>query len=290
MSAARDCVGSCRDARYFGGGDLVNHREKGFRYKILSDDMQTLATLVDPNIVLPLRTRYRQEMNCQIVKDSIHTRPGWSLTYAFSLTGAVVGFGTVAIAGPWQDKPTILEFYVLPAHRGRAFDLFETFVETSGARHMEIQSSDLLLAAMLHTYARDVSSESIVFQDGLTTALTANGAVLEPMTSDEEIRCAIAERAGGGQWLLKVEGRQAGNGGILFHYNPPYGDVYMEVDEPFRGRGLGAYLVQELKRLAYELGSIPAARCNVDNRVSRKTLQKAGFVPYAHVLNGSIAR
>jgi len=252
--------------------------------------MQTLASLVDPNIVVSLRTRYRQEMNCQIVKDSIHTRPGWSLTYALSLAGTVAGFGTVAIAGPWQDKPTILEFYVLPAHRDRAFDLFETFVETSGAPHIEIQSSDLLLAAMLHTYARDVSSESIVFRDGLTTALPASGAVLEQVTSDKEIVCAIAERAGGGQWLLKVDGQEAGNGGILFHYNPPYGDVYMEIGEPFRGRGLGAYLVQELKRLAYELGSIPAARCNVENRVSRKTLQKAGFVPYAHVLTGSIVR
>jgi GNAT superfamily N-acetyltransferase len=135
-----------------------------------------------------------------------------------------------------------------------------------------------------------VWSESIVFQDGVTTALPANGAVLERMTSDKEIRCSIAERAGGGKWLLKVEGQQAGNGGILFHYNPPYGDIYMEIDEPFRGRGLGAYLVQELKRLAYELGSIPASRCNVDNRGSRKTLQKAGFVPYAHILNGSIVR
>ena len=62
----------------------------------------------------------------------------------------------------------------------------------------------------------------------------------------------------------------------------------MEIEEPFRRRGLGAYLVQELKRQAYETGSIPAARCNRDNRPSRKTLQKAGFIPYAHILNGAI--
>ena len=47
-------------------------------------------------------------------------------------------------------------------------------------------------------------------------------------------------------------------------------------------------LVQELKTLAYELGSIPAARCNTSNVASRKTLQRAGLIPYAHVLNGSI--
>ena len=63
----------------------------------------------------------------------------------------------------------------------------------------------------------------------------------------------------------------------------------IRIEEPFRGRGLGSYLVQELKRQAYDIGSIPAARCNRDNRHSRKTLLKAGFIPYAHILNGAIA-
>jgi GNAT superfamily N-acetyltransferase len=194
----------------------------------------------------------------------------------------------VAIGGPWTGKPTILEFYVLPDHRVRAFDLFEAFVEASGSRLMEIQSNDALLAMMLHTYAHDISSEAIVFRDGFTTALPANGAVLQPLTSDEQVRASITERQGGPEFLLHVDDTPAGKGGILFHYNPPYGDVYMDIEEPFRRRGFGAYLVQELKRQAYEIGSIPAARCKRDNRASRKTLEKAGFVPYAHILNGTI--
>jgi len=250
---------------------------------------QVHAALTVAPVVQPLRTRYRQEMNCQIVKDSIHARTGWALTYALGLGDTLAGFGTVAVAGPWKDQPTILEFYILPEYRLRAFDLFEAFLEASGARLMEIQSNDLLLAVMLHTYARDIVSEAIVFRDGFTTTLRASGAVLQPLTSDAEVRAAIAERQGGPEFLLQVDGQPAGKGGILFHYNPPYGDVYMEIEEPFRGRGLGSYLVQELKRQAYEIGSIPAARCNRDNRPSRKTLQRAGFVPYAHVLTGAIA-
>jgi hypothetical protein len=39
---------------------------------------------------------------------------------------------------------------------------------------------------------------------------------------------------------------------------------------------------------AYELGAIPGARCNPGNIASRKTLQKAGFVPCAHILDGTI--
>ena len=156
--------------------------------------------------------------------------------------------------------------------------LFETFVETSAAPHMEIQSSDLLLAAMLHTYARDVSSEAIVFRDGLTTALPANGAVLEQVTSDKEIRCSINERAGGGQWLLKVEGQQAGNGGILFHYNPPYGDIYMEIDEPFRAG--------DARQVSYEndLFDVPGG-ITIDDRVflGMQAAAIAGFVPVADI-------
>ena len=247
-----------------------------------------VALTVAP-VVRSLRTRYRQEMNCQIVTDSIHTRSGWSLTYALGIDEALAGFGTVAIAGPWTGKPTILEFYVLPEHRARAFDLFEAFVDASEARLMEIQTNDLLLAAMLHAFARDVTSEAIVFRDGVTTALQVNGAVLQPLTSDDEVRASIAERQGGPEFLLHVDGAPAGKGGILFHYNRPYGDVYMEIDESFRGRGLGAYLVQELKRQAYEIGSIPAARCSTNNRASRKTLQRAGFIPYAHILNGTLS-
>ena len=252
--------------------------------------MQVHAALTVGPVVLPLRTRYRQEMNCQIVKDSIHTRAGWAMTYALGLDDTLVGFGTVAIAGPWTGKPTILEFYVLQEHRAHAFDLFEAFVDASGARLMEIQSNDALPAMMLHTYARDIVSEAVVFRDGFTTALQAHGAVLQPVTSDEEVRAAIAERQGGPEFLLHVDGKPAGKGGILFHYNPPYGDVYMDIEESFRGRGFGSYLVQELKRQAYQIGAIPAARCNRDNRPSRKTLQKAGFVPYAHILNGAIDR
>jgi GNAT superfamily N-acetyltransferase len=62
----------------------------------------------------------------------------------------------------------------------------------------------------------------------------------------------------------------------------------MEVAEPFRRRGLGSLLVQELKRTCYEMGRIPAARCSADNLASRATLQKAGLVPCGRLLTGTL--
>ncbi len=92
-----------------------------------------------------------------------------------------------------------------------------------------------------------------------------------------------------GEWIIEAGGEVAATGGILFHYNVPYGDIYMEVAEPFRRRGYGSYLVQELKRTCYEMGRVPAARCNVSNVASRATLQKAGFLPCARILSGVIS-
>jgi GNAT superfamily N-acetyltransferase len=88
--------------------------------------------------------------------------------------------------------------------------------------------------------------------------------------------------------VIELDGDVAATGGILFHYNRPFGDIFMETAEPFRRRGLGSFLVQELKRVCYEGGYVPAARCNVDNMASVRTLQRAGFVPCAHILKGSI--
>ena len=227
-------------------------------------------------------------MNCQIVHDSIHRRNGWTLSYLLEQAGAAAGFGSIATGGPWRGKPTLFEFYLLPEYRVRAFDFFEIFLASSGARFFEVQTNDSLLTALALTRGRDIASERIVFQDQLATALTGADAVLRALNSQAEIQTAIEQRQGGGEWRLEVGGVPAGKGGILFHYNRPYGDLYMEVNEPFRRRGLGSFLVQQLKRECYRLGAIPCARCSPTNIASRKTLQRAGFVPVAHILTGSI--
>jgi GNAT superfamily N-acetyltransferase len=93
-----------------------------------------------------------------------------------------------------------------------------------------------------------------------------------------------------GDWAVESNGEIVATGGALYHYNPPYGDIYMEVAEPARRQGFGSYLVQELKRVTYEVGKRPSARCDVTNTASRRTLQKAGFLPCAHILVGQVQK
>jgi GNAT superfamily N-acetyltransferase len=234
------------------------------------------------------RDLYRQEMNCQIIHDSIHSRRGWTLEYLLNAGGVSVGYGSIAVAGPWKDKPTLYEFYVLPHYRSLLFDLFSALLAACGANRIETQSNDPLLTPMLHTFARDVISESILYHDKLTTALAPIGAVFRRAISSDDPQIPPDQLCSHG--VVEIGGTVAAKGGILFHYNRPYGDIYMEVAEPFRRRGFGSYLVQELKRVCHEQGNIPSARCNPKNIASRKTLQKAGFVPCGHILIGSVSR
>ena len=239
--------------------------------------------------ILPWRDLYRQEMACQIVHDSLHSRPGWTQSYLLTAGGAVAGYGSVAVGGPWKGKPAVFEFYVLPNHRSRTFDLFCALLAASGADRIETQSNDPLLTIMLHTFAQSVVSESILFHDRLTTAHSPAGAIFRGTGPEDAAEILAQQLDAGADWVVLLEGRVPAAGGILFHYNRPYGDLYMKVAEPFRRRGLGCYLVQEMKRVCYEQGSVPAARCNPANIASRKTLQKAGFVPCGHILAGSVS-
>jgi GNAT superfamily N-acetyltransferase len=234
-----------------------------------------------------LRDMYRLEMSCQIVFDSIHDRDGWTREYLLSIDGAAVGYGSVAVGGPWTGEPTVYEFYVVPTQRLRVFELFRALLDASGATHMEVQSNGVLATVMLHTFASPAASDAILFHDAVrTTHAPPSATFREPTASEAPDVSAECRRWRG---VVEIDGAVAASGGILFHYNRPFGDIYMEVAEPYRRRGLGAFIVQELKLVCYEGGHVPAARCSPTNVASRRTLQKAGFVPCGHILKGRVA-
>jgi hypothetical protein len=92
------------------------------------------------------------------------------------------------------------------------------------------QSTDLLLTALAVTFARDLATEKVVLRDAERTSHRIPDATLRCLTPAAEIRAAIAERAGGGEWALEVAGAAVGKGGVLLHCNPAHGDIHMERD------------------------------------------------------------
>jgi GNAT superfamily N-acetyltransferase len=236
--------------------------------------------------IAPLRELYRHDMHCQIIHDSF-ARRGFSDAYRIRQSGRVVGYGLVA----HQHYPeTVHEFYVVPAVRQAALPMFRSLLEASGATHVLAQSNDRPLLLLLHDCTTEITSECVLFEDRVTTTLACPGGVLRPVIDQDCMRLRAEGLDPDAGWIIEAGGIPVAAGGVLFHYNPPYGDIYMGVHEAHRRRGFGSYLVQELKRISYEMGKIPAARCNVANEASRRTLEKAGLLPCGRMLIGRVEK
>lgn len=233
-----------------------------------------------------LRDMYRLEMSCQIIHHSIHSRAGWTQEYSLRIDGRQAGYGSVAIAGPWTEAPALYEFFVAGPYRLKVFELFNALRKACGAAKMKVQSNDILTTVMFHTCAKNVTTESVLFKDDITTEFIPAGATFRTATEADGLDISSQQLPWHG--VVEMDGVVAATGGILFHYNRPYGDIYMDVREEFRRRGLGAFIVQELKRVCYEGGFKPGARCSPTNVPSQRTLQRAGFAPNANLLVGDL--
>jgi RimJ/RimL family protein N-acetyltransferase len=91
-----------------------------------------------------------------------------------------------------------------------------------------------------------------------------------------------------GDYVLEFQGQIVASGGFMLHYNLPFADLYMEVEERFWQRGFGSFLIQELKKQCYLSGRVPAARCNRVNHASAATLLKAGMAISGSMLEGRV--
>lgn len=234
------------------------------------------------------RKKFREEMQCQIIHDSIHERPGWSVEYVMEMDGAAVGYGSVAIGGPWKTAHSLYEFYVARENRGHVFDLFAALRENCDATKIETQTNDPFLSVMLHTFGQNVQAEAILFEDQFETDFSPERTSFRHREDGDVEELKRLELDDTAAWVVTCGGKIAGAGGVLYHYNRPYGDVYMKIAKPFQGKGIGDYLVQELKKACHAAGNVPAARCNVGNMASRRTLQKAGFVPCGNLISADL--
>lgn len=238
--------------------------------------------------IAALRDESRAEAACQIVHDSRYDRRGWCEPYLLHVGGTQVGFAGLAMAGPWQGSRTAFDFYVLRTHRAEWPALWDAFAAASRADAYELQTNLPLISDLLTRLGGPHQFDRIVYGEGHATALPAAGARLRRVTSVLETQLCIRERAGQCQWDLELDGAKVGEGSLLFHYNEPFADIAMEIHEPFRRRGLGAYLVQELKLAPRGLGAIPAARTNADNVASQRTLEKAGLIRAGRIATGQL--
>jgi GNAT superfamily N-acetyltransferase len=233
-----------------------------------------------------LREMYRMDARCQIVADS-SLRRGFADAYLIVVNGQMAGYGGVYNK---YDPGRLTEFYVMPFAQQQASPMFRELLKASGATEIAARTNIPRLLMMLYDCAHDIRTEKILFADAFTSTLAAPFGGLFRAATEAELAAAANRGAEvASPWVVECSGEIVAEGGFLTHYNPPYGDVFMEVRENARRRGFGSFLVQEVKRVCYDAGRIPAARCSPENVASRGTLEKAGLLVCGRILVGEVA-
>ncbi|MDR3714462.1 MAG: GNAT family N-acetyltransferase [Puia sp.] len=224
-----------------------------------------------------LRDLSLRENNFQFVHDKCHGA-GWADTYLFSMANEPVGYGSVWGKDDRKARDTIFEFYLLRSYRKFANMIFPKFRIISGAGFMECQTNNKLQSEMVFAYTRNIYAEAILFEDGFQTGLSIPGTSFKKHADGN-----------GPEYVLEQAGQIVASGGYVRNYNFPYIDMYYEVGEDYRRKGFGSLFTQELKKEAYRLKRVPAARCNVKNDASKATLLRAGMKVCGHMLIGELA-
>ncbi len=235
--------------------------------------------------ILYLRGLFLQENNFQVRYNSCHER-GWSDSYLLTLDDVHIGYGAVKGKEELSDRDAIFEFYVMPAWRKYASAIFEKLIAIRGVKYIECQSNDLLLSSMLYEFAEHISSDVVLFGDGPVTSLDIPGATFRLRKPDEHL--FEHKHEPDGDYVLDVNGTIVGTCGFLLHYNMPFADLYMEVQEDQRQKGFGSLMIQEVKKACYSSGRVPAARCGISNKASKATLLKGGLKVAGYMLSGEV--
>lgn len=228
-----------------------------------------------------LRQLFLKEITFQFIHNKCHLY-GWADAYLFTDGKTRMGYGCVWGKDNRQDRDTIFEFYLIPEYQKYAASVFSHFAKVAEVSFMECQTNDSLLAAMMFTHATDIHAQSVLFEDEVETNFRINGVtfIKRPYATENP-----DDRGG---YVLEKDAEVMATGGFMLNYNHPFADIYMDVKESFRQRGLGSLMVQELKKEIYKAGRVPAARCSVKNQASRATLLKAGFRVCGYWLEGKI--
>jgi len=229
------------------------------------------------------RILFLNESNFQFIHNKCHLY-GWADTYLFAADDIKIGYGAVWGKDKREDRDAIFEFYVIKPYRKFSNAIFSEFLSACNAPFIECQTNDRLLSSMVFEHAQNINAEAILFKDHVQTGFAIPGVIFQKKASEEMV--SDNDR----QYILEQNGEVVATGGLMLNYNMPYADIYMDVKENFRQHGYGSLIIQELKKEAYLMGRVPAARCNVKNHISKATILKTGFKICGYLLNGEIKR
>ncbi|HVB20983.1 MAG TPA: GNAT family N-acetyltransferase [Ktedonobacteraceae bacterium] len=180
----------------------------------------------------------------------------------------------------------------------QAQEIFRWIVSTQGIQYAITSTIeppyfslclDLQVGITLHSYLfRD--NTRIELSSGLSNSVFR---LAEKKELDDIVRFYQANTEGSGEWVEAFLRKRIDLAELFVLYDrqilvatgecipsqkqTPYADLGMVVAQSHRARGLGSFMLTQLKRHCYETGWKPICACAADNHASKKAIEKAGF-------------
>ena len=193
----------------------------------------------------------------------------------------------------------LLRFHLEEVYLDRAQEIFRWIVSTFGAQHAIVSTIEPLYFALCLDVQSSLTPHSYLFRDhrrvelssGLSKSIFRQAEVSELASV---MRFYQAHTEGSGAWIEAFLDARLTREELFIIYDQqtlvaagecipsqkqaPYADLGMVVARSYRGRGLGSFMLTQLKNRCYEAGWKPICSCEVANRASKRAIEKAGFV------------
>jgi len=193
----------------------------------------------------------------------------------------------------------LLRFHLGENYLDRAQEIFRWIVSTYGIQHAIVSAIEPLYFALCLDLQTSLTLHSYLFRDhrriDLSSGLSKDVFRKAEASELESILCFYrANTEGSGEWIEAFLNARLTREELFVLYDqhtlvaagecipsqkqPPYADLGMVVARSYRGRGLGSFMLTQLKKRCYEAGWKPICSCEVANRASKRAIERAGFV------------
>jgi len=192
-----------------------------------------------------------------------------------------------------DDHKTLVQFYVTKEKFVHAPEVFQFLIKNDIVKKAIVSTKEPEYLSLCLDYEKSIEGDVFLFSDmekrnyelegfsSLSFRLAKNSDLddIDP-TKDPNFKGYYENLIENEQlFALYDETTLLGIGEFrISSTHPQFGDIGMTVEEKFRRKGVGTYIITKLKEHCYKKDLLPMAGCNVKNIASKKTLEKCGFI------------
>jgi len=188
---------------------------------------------------------------------------------------------------------TLVQFHVIKEYYTSRTEIFEYIIKSKKVRSADVSTKELEYLALCLDNQKSVEVHTYLFDDNQKITQELNGfskSTFRLANKDDidtiKINCDVAYDGyyedlieNDNLFVLYNESCLLGIGEFrVITSNEQYGDIGVVVAEEYRRRGIGTFIINQLKEHCYNKELQPLACCEVENIASRNTMEKAGFI------------